>query len=61
MATFTVILGDPPYSKERVCATERALAEDQIVAQAEVREMKDLIQWVLESDRVVCFRRLTCC
>ena len=55
MSTFTVIVGDPPYSKERVCATERALAEDQIVAQAEVREMKDLIQWVLESDRVVCF------
>ena len=123
MSTFTVIVGDPPYGKERVyttlrfalaaleeghqvnlflfedallaakkgqsphefpgvfnermpnceallnaaiklgakvklcgvCATERALAEDQVVAQAEVRGMKDLVQWVLESDRVVCF------
>ena len=123
MATLTVIVGDPPYGKERVyttlrfamaaleeghqvnlflfedaiftakkgqslrefpgvfdermsdceallkaavklgarvkvcgsCASERGLGPDDFSADAEIGSMKELVQWTLDADSVVCF------
>ncbi|MDP3064916.1 MAG: DsrE family protein [Chloroflexota bacterium] len=38
-----------------VCSAERALSKDELIEGAEVATMRDLLQWVLESDRAVFF------
>lgn len=38
-----------------VCASERALAESEVLEGAEIGSMRDLVKWVAESDRVVNF------
>lgn len=38
-----------------VCAMERSLKESELLEGAEIGSMRDLVQWVLDSDRVVSF------
>ena len=38
-----------------VCATERGVSDDDIRIDARTGSMRELVQWVTESDRVVCF------
>jgi tRNA 2-thiouridine synthesizing protein D len=38
-----------------VCASERGLGPDDVGLEAQIAGMRDLVQWVMEADRVVCF------
>ena len=38
-----------------VCASERGLGPDDFSADAEIGSMKELVQWTLDADSVVCF------
>jgi len=38
-----------------VCASERSLNQREILEGVEIASMRDLVQWVLDSDRVVSF------
>jgi len=38
-----------------VCSAERALTKDEIIEGTEMGTMRDLLNWVLESDRTVFF------
>jgi len=38
-----------------VCSTERALRQEELISGVEIASMKDLVSWVLESDKVVSF------
>jgi len=38
-----------------VCASERSLKQGEILEGAQIASMRDLVQWVLDSDKVVCF------
>ncbi len=38
-----------------VCASERSLNQSEVLEGAEIASMRDLVQWVLDSDRVVSF------
>jgi tRNA 2-thiouridine synthesizing protein D len=38
-----------------VCSSERAVSENEIIEGVKIGSMKDLVNWVLESDKVVTF------
>jgi tRNA 2-thiouridine synthesizing protein D len=38
-----------------VCALERSLNQSDVLEGAEIASMRDLVQWVLDSDKVVSF------
>lgn len=38
-----------------VCASERSLNQSEVLEGAEIASMRDLVQWVLDSDRVMSF------
>lgn len=38
-----------------VCAAERAVRQEELVEGCQVSSMRDLVKWVVESDRVVFF------
>ena len=38
-----------------VCSAERSLSQGELIEGAQVATMRDLIQWVLESDKVLTF------
>jgi len=38
-----------------VCASERSLDQSEVLEGAEIASMRDLVQWVLDSDGVVSF------
>ncbi len=38
-----------------VCAKERSLEQSELLEGAEIGSMRDLVQWVLDSDRVISF------
>ncbi|MDZ7261050.1 MAG: DsrE family protein [candidate division KSB1 bacterium] len=38
-----------------VCCTERAVTQDQLVEGVKIASMRDLVNWVVETDKVVFF------
>jgi tRNA 2-thiouridine synthesizing protein D len=38
-----------------VCASERSLSQSEMLEGAEIASMRDLVQWVLDSDKVISF------
>lgn len=38
-----------------ICASERSLNQSEVLEGAEIGSMRDLVDWVLDSDRVVSF------
>lgn len=38
-----------------VCAKERGITQDSLIEGAKIGSMRDLVNWVVASDRLVCF------
>ncbi|MFH1314434.1 MAG: DsrE family protein [Candidatus Eisenbacteria bacterium] len=38
-----------------VCAAERALRQDEVIEGAEIGSMRELVNWIVDSDKVVTF------